>query len=303
MHGAMPEVPYGIRVVPAEGAAVAGGLALLPELLEQDTQPSRLWAAHLVDRPAAMVGAAAVLPVLHDTCAPGFRVIARVLPAYQRRRIATALLHFARTEACDWGVSRLHSWYAHAPSGASAFLRSVGFQSHESVHHFIGETEHSLKVCSSRLNTWRARGRIPPDARVVPLDSVHLGSVVRLYRSHSGGSLGSLQDRLASTLQNEAVRQLSVAVVRNDELLGFLLTKCPPDTSVEADLWISRPDHRQGWVSLLSLHGTLQRCAAIGAKQHRFHCNGSARATLRFAQQTGAWQTAVHHTYRLELQA
>lgn len=303
MHGAIPEAPSGIRVVPAEGAAVAGGLALLPELLEQDTQPSRLWAAHLVDRPAALVGAAAVLPVLHDTCAPGFRVIARVLPAYQRRRIATALLHFARTEACDWGVSRLHSWYAHAPSGVSAFLRSVGFQSHESVHHFIGETEHSLKICSSRLNTWRTRGRIPPDACVVPFDSVDLSSVVRLYRSHSGGSLRSLQTRLASDLQREAVRQLSVAVVRNDELLGFLLTKCPSASSVEADLWISRPDHRLGWVSLLSLHGTLQRCLAIGAKQHRFHCNGSARATLRFAQQTGARQMAVHHTYRLELQA
>jgi GNAT superfamily N-acetyltransferase len=290
----------GFVVVEAAGAHVAAALTLLPETLQGEVLPSRMWIAHPPDRPHEVLAAAAAVPVLHDPAAPGFRGIARVLAEYRRQGIGRALVREVAQDAAAWGTARLHAWFAHdAGSPEAAFLRALRFMPHTGVHHFIGTTTQALQDCGDRLLRLKLRGRVPPDARLVPLHEADLSAVARLYASHLGGSPAELSQRLAKELDDGLCRALSVAVLCGPHLAGFMLMQ-HRDGLPLAELWISDPSYRHGWASLVSLHGALQRCLELGATQHRFHCNDAAVATLNFARRSGARQVALQHAYRLE---
>lgn len=290
----------GFVITEAAGAAVAGALTLLPELLESQLQPSRAWVAHLSGQPSALLGAAAAVPLLHDAAAPGFRCIARVLPAFRCRGIGRGLVRAMAGDAAAWGAERLHAWYAHGDGAEAAFLGALGFVPHTRVHHFVGATAPALAMCGERLRALIEHGRIPPDAQLLPLHEVDLAAAARLYSHHLGGSPSVLRQRLARDLADEPCRALSVAVRCGSQLAGLLLVK-HREGLPDADLWISHPKHRHGWVSLMTLHGALQRCAERDEPHYRYHCNDAAQATLNFARRSGARRVALHRTFRLEL--
>lgn len=273
---------------------------LLPELLSAEAWPPTWWVAHLEGRPEALVAAGALVPRLRDPAAPAFPCLVRVLPGYRRLGIGRALIARLADDAARWDVDALSSWEAHDGAEA-AFLRATGFAPDLAVHHFVGEVAQALPLCAQREQALRARGRIPASIRLLPLHEASLDAVTGLYRSHVGGSDAAIRRRIEAALAEPSCRQLSVAAVDESGLAGFLLATLQGGVPM-ADLWISDPSRRFGWVALMTLHASLQRAADMRATHFRFHCNERAVATLNFARQCGARQVATNYGYRLNLQ-
>jgi GNAT superfamily N-acetyltransferase len=286
-------------VVEAPVAQTQAVLMLLPELLTAEVLPPRWWVAHLPGRPEALVAAAAFVPRLRDPEAPSFPCLLRVLPAYRRQGIGRALVARLIEDACRWEVDALASWQA-CEGGDADFLQAVGFKPYLAVYRFVGDLTRALLLCARRERALRAHGRIPVNMQVVPLSEAPLDAVVALYCSHAGVPLATARRRIETALDDQSCRVLSVAALDSSGVAGLLLA-AEKQGVPEADLWLSDPGRRNGWVALMTLHASLQRAAQIGATRFRFHCNERALATLNFARSCGAQREAVRHGFRLAL--
>lgn len=285
------------EVTPARTTAL---LTMLPELMTAECLPPRSWIAHLNGRQSALIGAAAFVPSLHDDLAPGFRCLARVLPDHRRRGVGRQLLARLIAEAECWGVSDLQSWQAYGPGEQASFLRALCFAPSLAVYHFRGTVAQSLSMIQAREANMRAHGRIPGSMAVVQLADVPLEAVIEMYYRQVRGSESALRRHITESLQRDDCRALSVAAWDGKRLAGFLLADVHGNTP-KADLWLSDPELRSGWVATLTLNGVLQRVASMGKSQFRFHCNERAQATLNFARRTGAVLEATHHNFVLPM--
>lgn len=286
-------------VRPVRPEEIAASYTLLPELLGAVTlAPDALLVCDIA-QDSRPLGAAALVPVLHDSRQPGFRGFIRVLPSYRRRRLGCALAAALAQRAAAWGVPWLHAWDAVSDGPEQAFLAAAGFTPAMKVLHFRGEIERALSLATRRLHALQHHGRIPPCARVVPLAEVPLDAIVALYRCQLGHAS---HDSIARALTDASCRETSAAVCDGSRLLGFLLTR-PGEAMPTAELWVSDPSCRHGWVAAMTLQAVLARVAERGAHAFRFHCNDRTQATLNFAHAVGAVLEGTRTGYALDLRA
>jgi GNAT superfamily N-acetyltransferase len=285
----------------ADPSLMQAALSILPELMGSEALPSTIWIASPRGESSLVLGAAAFVPVLRDFIHPGFRCMLRVVPAYRRQRVGHRLLGALAAEATDWNVPYLHAWRPVTESSSEAqILQALGFRSLSSMCHFIGRVDRALPASTRLEASLRARCKVPGGMTVVPLQEVPRNQVVSLYQRQLGGSPASVDEHITRVLRDEQARAISVGAWDGQRLHGFMLVTLR-DGLPQADLWVSEPDQRNGWVAALTLNESLRRIAAAGFGQYRFHCNEHVRATMNFARRSGAECVSVAHCMGLDM--
>lgn len=275
-------------------------LALLPELATAAALPPSLLVAHPAREPSRLLGAAALVPQLRDPQSPGFPGLWRVLPAYRRGGIGRALLSALAVQARRWDIDHLHAWEPLAEGSEAAFLRALGFRPQLCLYDFVSEGNATPALTHRLLTRLRNKGRLPPTAQLLPLAEAPLARCALLYSLHFGCPVSAALATLNAALADADARAVSVALLEDGKLLGFLLA-APAADMMEVKFWICDPAWRHGWPALMLLDEFMRRLQAIGGQRARYACNEKTLATLNLARKSGAVAAGMRHAYVLDL--
>lgn len=292
-----------VRVEPCGDARWALGMGLLPELVQSERLPARLWVATPADQPDQILGAAALITRPRDTRRTGFSGLVRVLPSWRRQGLGMRLLACLCTEAERWGVPYLHGWGPLAEGGEAAFLRRQGFEPLRQVSHFYGEAGPALAHMRPRLQRLQRRLGVAAGWQLRDLTPADQADVATLYAAHFGLSVAAATQRVAQALATPIGQACSVLVRAPSGALAAFVLAQPKDGLPEVGLWFTHPQHRQGPAALMVLTDFMERGQRLGAPGAFFHCHDETPATLKTALRVGALTTLDTWTYAKPLAA
>jgi GNAT superfamily N-acetyltransferase len=260
-------------------------LALLPETRGMQTE------LLIARRDGDLAGAAAL--VWQSWSSPGgFPVAVRVLPAERRRGVGRRLLQ----RAADLAAPETDGLWSAEPldldSPAALFLQACGFEPRRRQHHFLGRVDVMIEHLSPLLHRARRRGRIPPDARIVPLPQAPLDEVGWLVSAElGGGPIRALQGLRLRGAEAQAGADRSLAVLQGEKTAAVILWRVQEQVAV-IDARVVAPGWRGDWPNLVLLEAALVRMKAEGVEAFRFHCDEGVRDTLSLARRCDAEETA-----------
>jgi GNAT superfamily N-acetyltransferase len=271
----------------AQEAEAAACLALLPEARQL---PAELLIAR---RDGALAGAAAV--VWRSWAKPGgFPTLVHVLPQVRRRGVGRALMTAAQalTRSEAEGLWSLESVELDGP--AAGFLTACGFEPARRQAFFQARTAAMRERLGPLLERLRSRGRIPADARVVPLREAPLEEVGWLVSKEFGGGPFSALNRLAARNRNTGIstEDKSQVLLHDGRVGAVVLARMDYGVGV-VDARVVAPGLRGDWASALVLEQVLTRAEAESVAEFRFHCDETVLDTLHVARRAGARQTAT----------
>jgi GNAT superfamily N-acetyltransferase len=280
-----------ITVARASEAEQPACLALLP-------QASGLGAELLIARrDGAFVGAAAV--AWRSWSSPvGFPIAVQVISDARRGGVGRALLA-AADDLTRGETAGLWSGQPLDPdSDAAAFLQACGFALVRRQHYFEARLDTLLASIAPLAARMRARGRVPEDARLIPLADSPLDEVGWLVTEElGGGPFDALRTfRARTSPQAAALGDRSIVVMRGEHLAAAMVQRLEEDVLV-VDARVVAPAARGDWPNVVLLEAAAQRALAEGAATFRFHCDDSVDDTLSLARRSAARETAVRGAY------
>ena len=274
-----------IKLAPESEAAACA--ALLPEVKNPKAE-------FLIARcDGAFAGAAAV--VWESWTQPaGFPLWIHVLPPYRRKGVGRGLVE-AATALIQGETGGLWSHEAlRDDSSAKDFLQACGFQIVRRQHHFIADIDPLMANIEPNLARLRQRGRIPSEARVVPLVEAPIDKVGWLVSAELGSGPLRVIERLRHAAATGATsrRERSIVAMEGSNVTGVLICSVRDGVGV-VDGWVTAPGWRNGWTSLLLLEAILTQGKADGYEAFRFYCDETVKDTMKLAQRSGASETAA----------
>jgi GNAT superfamily N-acetyltransferase len=279
-----------ITVAAASEAESAACIALIPQLRRTEAE------FLVARRDGALVGAAGVVWRSWQHPA-GFPFAVEVIPAARRqgvgRRLAAAAAQMAAGETDGiWSLSSVDE-----SNPAAAFLRACGFEARRRQFHFEIETAAATSNFRAVAQMMRARGRIPADARMIPLAEADMEAVAWLVSAEfSTGPVGLLQ-RLRQGERGPGFDPArSLALMQGDRLAGVVL--CSLEGRVlEVGARVVAPAWRGRWASVLQLEAIANYAYDDGGEVVRFSCDETVRDTLGVARRSGAAEVAATAHY------
>ncbi len=274
-----------IAVKLAAESEVAACAALLPEV----TAPKSEFFIARCD--GAFAGAAAV--VWESWMQPaGFPLWIHVLPPYRRKGVGRALVE-AAAEVIEGETSGLWTHEAlRDDNSAKDFLQACGFQNLRRQHHFIADIDPLMANIEPNLARLRQRGRVPADARVVPLAEAPIDKVGWLLSAELGSGPLRLIERLRHAAAAASRRERSIVTMQGSKVTGVLICSVKDGVGV-VDGWVTAPGWRSGWTNLLLLEAILGQGKADGYDAFRFYCEETVTDTMKLARRSGASETAT----------
>jgi GNAT superfamily N-acetyltransferase len=276
-----------LAVARAQEAEAAACLALLPEARQL---PAELLVAR---RDGVLAGAAAV--IWQSWAKPGgFPLLIHVLPDLRRQGVGRELMAAAKALAAGEtdGLWSLEAVDLDGP--AAAFLAASGFEPARRQQFFQARTAAMRERLGPLLERLRARGRIPADARVVPLREAPLEEVSWLVSKEFGGGPFRALNLLAGRNRNTGIstEDKSQVLVYAGRVGAVVLARMDYGVGV-VDARVVAPGLRGDWASALVLEQVLERAEAEGVAEFRFHCDETVLDTLHVARRAGARQAAT----------
>jgi GNAT superfamily N-acetyltransferase len=282
------------RATEAEAPAC---LALLP-------QAHRMPAEFLIARQDGRLAGAAALMWRSWATPSGFPVSVEVLAEHRRQGVGRRLL----ADAVAWASGEADGLWSLEPQAldgpAAAFLEACGFRLARRQHHFEASGDVLRENVAPALARLRRHGRIPADARVVPLAEAPLGEVSWLVSAQfGGGPFRSLQNlRRRVTQRGVSTGDLSQVVLHGDKVVGVLLARLDHGIAV-IDGRVVAPGSRGDWAGALQLDAVLGLGPRLGLDTFRFHCDDDVRDTLSLARRSDARELAQKGLFYYALSA
>jgi GNAT superfamily N-acetyltransferase len=259
-------------------------MALLPEVR---SLPAEFLIAR---RGGAFAGAAAI--VWRSWSKPGgFPIWVQVLPEHRRAGVGRSLLA-AAAELTSGEAAGLWSLTATPEDGIAAeFMRACGFALQKRERHFIAEIAAGRDHVLPQLERLRARGRMPADARIVPLAEAPLDAVSWLVSAEFGSGPVTMLHRLQPRAAASSRRERSLVAMQGGEVTGALICRSKDGVGV-IDGWVAAPGWRNGWTNLALFEAVMTRALHDGFEEFRFHCDETVKHTLSMAEKISATEVA-----------
>jgi GNAT superfamily N-acetyltransferase len=271
---------YSIR--PAISADAKAVRMLLPEMRDAAQVFVAVDGVHRL-----VIGAAAAARVLRQQPLPGPGIALRVIEPCRRQGVARKLLQQLEQAARRSGAKALYG-AQRVEHGSDEFRgwQWLGFTPCETVE------EHVLPLAGieSRLgplvDRMRSQGKIPPNARIVPLYQADLAAVVQLHLDHMGGDRDELRRKLRGQGPGAFLPRQSRVLLIDGQVKGCLLAHRPAKETIVVDANIVETSLRGGWANAwLKLEAL--RGAPQGVEEFRFTSFDHYTDTRSFAKRMG----------------
>ena len=276
----------GFSIRPAAPGDATALRMLLPEM-----QEAAAFFVAIDGKHRLVIGAGAATRSSRRQPLVGPGVALRVIEPCRRSGVATALLQHLESAAKAAGAKALYG--ARRVDEGSAEMRGwewLGFTPRETVEEHtlpIDEIESRLGAAVDRM---RANGRIPANARVIPLYQANLAAVMQMHLDHMGGDRGALYRKLRGEGAGAFLPRQSRVLLVDDEVKGCLLAHRASEDTITVDANIVDPSLRGGWANAL-LKIAAFRGRPAGVKQFRFTSFDHYTDTRSFTNKMGGTTT------------
>ena len=240
---------------------------LLPAISAHSPSPYYMVASES-DRIVAAIGAVQNT----DTGVLVLRVDIQVIPPSRRRGIARMLIAALSDVATASGVTALDAFtIADANSDTETFWNRLGFSAFKTIYEFEAEVMDVHESTLPLLTRIREKGRIPSNARLVPIAEVPRDQLVALHSAHLGGSAEAIMPLVSGERIDGFDQQISLALMLGDQLAGVALCRQTTDPEVwREDSFIIAPSMRNSYAMLWIINEQALRGYKVGVRRFRF---------------------------------
>lgn len=239
-----------------------------------------------------VIGAAAAAHALRNTPQIGPGVALHVIPPCRRHGVGTALVRLLIETARLRGWQALYSAHRVQCDGDQYHAwRALGFDVCETVEEHELPLDKFVPRLAPLVDKLHQLGRIPPEARIVPLYAANPAAVLQLHLDHLGGDRGPLYQRIRGQGAAAFHPRYSRVLLLGDRVVGCILAHRKDRHVAAVDANIIIPELRGGWANVwLKLEAT-QGAQSLGITHFYFTSFDQYDDTRRFAEMLGGITT------------
>jgi GNAT superfamily N-acetyltransferase len=239
------------------------------------------------DERQLVIGAAAASRALRKEPAAGPGIALHVIEPCRRRGVATGLLSRLERAAQTRGAKALYAAKRVDQAGEEFRAWSwLGFQACETVEEHVLPVDQIASRLVPLVERMRSAGRIPANARVLPLYQSDPAAVLQLHLDHMGGDRGELSRKLRGQGPGAFLPRQSKVLLIDNNVKGCLLASRASKESIVVDANIVEPSLRGGWANAwLKLESF--RGAPPGVVEFRFSSFDHYADTRSFTKKLG----------------
>lgn len=246
-----------------------------------------------------IVGAIAVGREVRPSPVPGLNVALHVVAPFRASGVEERLLLEAEADARSRGLGALYTWGAmEAGADDHRFWQGLGFDRAEEVLEGRTDVARGLEYLEPFWQELVARGKVPGDVRVVPLNEADPGVLARLYVAHIGGS----QEKVFAELTGESPRgfdpRISPVILVGDRVAACILARRVPGGVALVEAVIVDVPFRGRWANLLLRRAGWRGCAETGIHTVLYYTHGRHKDTRRFVEKVGTTTREFVEPYR-----
>jgi GNAT superfamily N-acetyltransferase len=285
----------GIRIRPPKPDEWPACRMLVPEPFLRKIKPETLLA--LDDGTPAILGAIAYQHNREHTSL--FRI--RVIAPRRRQGIGTELVRRLFLLAQERS-SPLVSTYADTKKDAAAepFLLSLGFGHGGRLFTVEVDLEPMLASMAGLRDRLVRSGRVPADARLLPLAEAPKSDVARLYDTHILAAQRLHPAYIEASLTDKRYERISVVAMEGDRVAGILVVENEGELA-RVPARVVAPGYRGGWVNVLMMAAALETGKTVGIRRVQFDSLAANSDTLKLARRYGAETVRVGDTFQREI--
>jgi hypothetical protein len=168
----------------------------------------------------------------------------------------------------------------------------LGFAPIESVEEHVMPVDHVEARLGKLVERMRDQGKIPANARVVPLYQADLHAVLKLHLDQMGGDRDELFRKLRGQGQGAFLPRQSRVLLMDDRVVGCLLAHRASKETIVVDANIVEPGLRGGWANAW-LKIEAFRGAPRGTTEFRFTSFDHYTDTRSFNKKLGGTTTCT----------
>lgn len=235
-----------------------------------------------------VVAAAGAAHAVRTSPLLGPGVAVHVIEPCRRRGIATALVEALAGAALQRPAQALYTAQRVEIDGDEfRAWRGLGFEVCETVEQHELPLDQFVPRLAPLVEQLRQRGRIPPDARIVPLYAADPAAVLQLHLDHMGGDRGALFQKIRGFGPGAFHPRYSRVLMVGQRVVGCILAHRESRFVATVDAIILIPEVRGGWANAwLKLEAT-QGAQSLGVTHFHFTSFDHYADTRRFTQQLG----------------
>ncbi len=256
-------------------------------LLSADLADARHFVA--IDRLHGLViGAAAVTAACRPWPIPGPGAMIEVIPPCRRHGVGAALCAALIAVARNQGMGAIYAAKKTADDGEEALgWRRLGFTPCETIEEHQLPLDQFVPRLAPLVERFRRQGRIPAEARIIPLYAADREQVLQLHLDHLGGDRDSLSQKLAGRGPGAFHPRYSRVLLVGDQIGGCILAHRLSPQAAVVDANIVTPEFRGGWANLwLKLEST-QGALSLGITHFHFTTFDQYADTRSFTAKLG----------------
>jgi N-acetylglutamate synthase-like GNAT family acetyltransferase len=218
-----------------------------------------------------VIGAAAVTSACRPWPIPGPGAMIHVIPPCRQCGVGSALCSALIAVAREHGMGAIYAARKSPAEGEETLgWRRLGFTPCETIEEHQLPLDQFVPRLEPLVARFRRLGRIPTEARIVPLYEADREQVLRLHLDHLGGDRESLDQKLSGRGRGAFHLRYSRVLLVGDQVVGCILTHLQPPRVAVVDANIVTPEFRGGWANLwLKLEAT-QGALALGITHFHF---------------------------------
>lgn len=284
-------------VEPAEPRALAACFALLPSLASPDTL---VFTAR--DSAGVLLGAAGLMWRSWGRN-PGLPCAITVLPDRRRGGVGTQLFQAIASVARHNQFDLIGAEPTDEDGAAAAFARKCGAVPDSRQLFYEGDARNFLGGIQSLVSQLDARGRIPPEARVIPLHAAQMDEVKWLVAQEMAAAPPMVEDMLMrsangppETAPIDLAR--SCVLMAGGQVAGALLARRQAGGGAMIVCNVVAPQWRRRWANAILLQRFTRGAIDAGCFQIAFDCGDDVRDTIGLARRSNAKQIAVRTRFR-----
>jgi GNAT superfamily N-acetyltransferase len=277
----------GFLIRPANAADAKAVRMLVPQL---SGAPAAFVAVD--QKHGLIIGAAAATRSARNCPLVGPGVAVQVIEPCRRKGVGTALIRCLEAEVLRAGGAALYA--AMRPLQGSEEIRgwtALGFSPCETVQEHALPLDQFESQLAPLLERMRNRGRVPSNARIVPLYQANLPAVLQLHLDHLGGDRGELYGKLRGDGAGVFHPRYSRVLLVGEKTLGCILAHRRDQVTAVVDADIVDPSLRGGWANVWLKLDATRGAMRLGIQRFQFATFDHYGDTRSFAAKLGGTVT------------
>ena len=253
-------------------------------------------------RHGLVVGAAATTVDFRAKPPIGPAVAVHVIPPCRRQGVGAALLdEIARVARARGARAVYTARRVLAGSDEARACEWLGFAPSEQVLEHELPLDRFEPVLAPLHERMKRRGRIPAEARIVPLYAADREAVLDLHSKHMGGDRDSLAARMDGRAPSAFHPRYSRVLMIEQRVVGCILAHRKARDIAVVDANIVSPELRGGWANIwLKLEAT-RGALSLGIKRFHFSSFDHYEDTRSFTHKLGGVTTQTTMLMRRNL--